>query len=309
MKTLGQIAELGTLGKPVCLAIGMFDGVHRGHQALVAAMQKLALEEGAEPVVVTFDPHPGKVLRPGSGMQLLTSTRQKLSHLERYGVPTALVIHFDEQFAATAPEEFIASLCRGSCGVRWIAVGHRWEFGCKRSGNVALLERLGAELGFRVLELPPVTEDGDLVSSTRIRQAIRDGNLAQARLLLGHQFSVMGQVVPGDQIGRTIGFPTANILPEGEMVPPDGVYAGGCQIGGQSYAVAVNIGVRPTMGQSERRVEAHIIGFTGELYGTDLELEFYRAIRGEKRFATLEDLKRQIAEDTVEAVRIFEAKE
>ncbi len=302
VRVLRDIRELSDLGAPACLAIGVFDGVHRGHQALIRAVQEAARDRSSLPVVVTFEPHPLKVLRPDNAPDILTSLDHKLMLLERLGARHVLVITFDEVFSRTPPEAFIRSLVAACRPLRLVGVGFRWEFGHRRAGNVSLLEHLGDEHGFDVLELPPVTEDHDHISSTRVRQAITDGNLEQAARLLGRPFSVFGPVIHGEALGREIGFPTANIDVEGEKLPPDGVYAGTCEIGGATHPVALNIGTRPTVGGAGIRVEAHIIGFSGELYGQRLEIPLLRFLRPETRFPDLPALKTQIARD-VEAAR------
>lgn len=302
VNVLRDIRQLSDLGAPACLAIGVFDGVHRGHRALIRAVQEAARDRAALPVVVTFEPHPLKVLRPDNAPDILTSLDHKLMLLERLGARHVLVIKFDDAFSRTPPEAFIRSLVAACRPLRLVGVGFRWEFGHRRAGNVSLLEHLGDEHGFDVLELPPVTEDHDHISSTRVRQAITDGNLEQAARLLGRPFSVFGPVIHGEGLGQEIGFPTANIDVEGEKLPPDGVYAGTCEIGGATHPVALNIGTRPTVGGTGLRVEAHIIGFSGKLYGQRLEIPLLRFLRPETRFPDLASLKAQIARD-VEATK------
>ncbi|HPA19162.1 MAG TPA: bifunctional riboflavin kinase/FAD synthetase [Verrucomicrobiae bacterium] len=302
MNILYDIGDLAGIGGPACLAIGVFDGVHRGHQALIRAVQDAARQRSALPVVVTFEPHPLKVLRPDNAPAILTSLDHKLVLLGRLGAKHVLVIRFDEAFSRTPPEDFIRSLVAACQPLRLIGVGFRWEFGHRRAGNVSLIEHLGTECDFDVLELPPVTEDHDHISSTRVRQAITDGNLEQAARLLGRPFSIFGAVVHGEHLGHQLGFPTANLDVEGEKLPPDGVYAGTCDIGGQTHPVAINIGTRPTLGGTERRVEAHIIGFDGDLYGQRIEVPLLKFLRPETRFDNLDALRAQIARD-VEATK------
>lgn len=301
MKVLRDIGQLATIGGPACLAIGVFDGVHRGHQALIAAVQEAARRRDALPVVVTFEPHPLKVLRPDNAPAILTSLDHKLLLLERTGVQHVLVIPFDEAFSRTPPEAFIRDLVAACRPLRLIGVGFRWEFGHRRAGNVSLIEHLGTQHGFDVLELAPVTEDHDHISSTRVRQAITDGNLDQAQRLLGRPFSVFGRVVHGEHLGQQLGFPTANLDVEGEKLPPDGVYAGTYEAGGRTHPAAVNIGNRPTVDGRERRVEAHVIDFSEDLYGRHIEIPLLRFLRPEKRFPDLASLKAQIARDVEEA--------
>ncbi|MEZ5405420.1 MAG: bifunctional riboflavin kinase/FAD synthetase [Verrucomicrobiia bacterium] len=284
MKTLHAISELASLQKPLCLAIGVFDGVHRGHQTLIAAVKKEALIRQTLDVIVTFNPHPLKVLRPEAAPQLLTSTRHKLHILESLKVSTTLIIPFNLTFSQTLPEDFIQQLVEASPSLKLIGIGHRWEFGYQRMGNAKLLEKLGQRHHFDVLELPPVIEDNETISSTRIRQAVRDGNLDQAALLLGRPFSIFGKVVKGQGVGQQLQFPTANLDFEGEKLPPFGVYAARCQVQNQTYQAAVNIGIRPTFNSNTPTVEAYLLNFTGNLYGKDIEIFLLKKIRDEKNF-------------------------
>lgn len=305
METLYTIAELESLKKALCLAIGVFDGVHRGHQALIAAVKKEALTRQALDVIVTFDPHPLKILRPEAAPQLLTSTRHKLRILESLNVSATLVIPFNLAFSQTLPEDFIQKLVNASPSLKLIGIGHRWEFGYQRTGNAALLEKLGQRYHFDVLELPPVIEDNETISSTRIRQAVRDGNLDQATLLLGRPFSLFGKVVKGQGLGQQLQFPTANLDFEGEKLPPFGVYAARCEIQNQTYQAAVNIGIRPTFQSTTPTVEAHLLDFSGDLYGKDIEIFLLKKIRDEKKFSTAEDLKQQIQKDIEQISKYF----
>jgi riboflavin kinase/FMN adenylyltransferase len=301
MQVLNSITELADLGKPACLAIGVFDGVHRGHQALVNKLREAAGRLRATPVAVTFDPHPLQVLHPGGAPAVLTPTAHKLRLLERYGIEHTLVIPFTPAFATTPADVFIRELFACAKPLHVIAVGHRWEFGHRRSGNVALLEALGLQLGFDVIELEPVLEDSEPISSTRVRQAVGDGNLAHAAALLGRAYSVFGPVVPGDGLGRQIGIPTANIDTGTGRFPPRGVYAGSCTHQGVTYRSVMNLGIRPTVNGTKPGLEAHLIGFQGDLYNQLLEVEFHLRLRDEARFSSLADLRAQIVRDIAAA--------
>ncbi len=307
MRQLSDIAELGDLPGPVCLALGVFDGLHRGHKALLAETRKQAKARGGSAVVLTFDPHPLKVLRPDAAPKILSSSRHKWILLARESLDAILVQRFDPPFAATPPGEFIGALVDACRPLGLVAVGQGFAFGKRRSGHVPLIEEYGRARGFDVMELPSVLEDGEPISSTRIRQAVRDGQLSQAALLLGRPFALYGEVVKGDGIGKELGFPTANIAPEGEMLPPTGVYAGRCQVGAQSWPAAVDIGTRPTVTQAgELRVEAHLIGYVGNLYGQQLEIELLERLRGEKKFTSTEELRKQIERDCQATIRACE---
>ena len=300
-----SIAQLAEIPGPVFLAIGVFDGVHLGHQAVIRRALDAAQRGGGTAVVVTFDPHPVRVLRPEQAPRLLTSTAHKLRLIRDLGVSHQLVIHFDQAFAATEPEEFIRALAAASRPLREICVGFEWSFGKGRAGNLALLDRLGAQLGFEEVGVKAVTVDDEIVSSTLIRRAIEDGNLERANRFLGRPFTILGTVVEGDKLGRTIGFPTANLSAHNEQYPPNGVYAVEVRRGTEILHGVVNIGVRPTIANAsgERVLEAHLFDFTGDLYGEDLEITFRKFLRPEQKFAGLDALKAQIARDA-EAARV-----
>jgi riboflavin kinase / FMN adenylyltransferase len=302
MTSLRDIADLATLPSPIHLAIGVFDGVHLGHRAVISHAIASAKESGGTACVVTFDPHPASVLRPDSSPSLLTSTRHKLRLLAALGVTNTLVIPFDLAFAATPPSEFISELA-GACRLRQICVGAEWTFGKGRAGNVALLRALGGERGFEITAVPSIAISGEPVSSTAIRAALRAGDLPAARAMLGRDFSVLGTVLAGNKLGRALGFPTANIRPENEQLPPNGVYVVTAECEHRELRGVANVGVRPTIAQSapERLVEVHAFDFDGELYGRTMEVRFLRFLRPEKKFGSLEELQAQIAKDSATA--------
>jgi riboflavin kinase / FMN adenylyltransferase len=304
MTTLAAITGLSALRGPVAIAAGVFDGVHLGHRAVIAQALEFAEGNGGTAVVLTFDPHPASVLRPDAAPSLITSTRHKLRILARMGVENTLVVPFTKDFAATAPPAFIEQLA-AACKLRQICVGHDWAFGKGRAGNLALLSELGAKLGFKAVGIPSVAMDGQPVSSTAIRAAIQGGDLTMAERFLGRPFSIFGTVIAGNQLGRTIGFPTANIRPESEQLPPNGVYAVGAEVGGEIVRGVANIGLRPTVetAAKERLLEVHLFDFTADLYGADLEVHFHRFIRAEQKFASFDALKLQIAIDAEAARR------
>src|SRR6266480_2950462 len=211
MDILHSIPELSRLSGPLFLAIGVFDGAHRGHQAVISTSANHAESENGTPVVVTFDPHPIKVLRPNNAPHLLTATQHKIALIRDLGVAHLLVISFDKAFAATEPEDFVQQLVTSSKSLREICVGHEWSFGKKRRGNLDLLKKLGAQWNFHVVGIAPVTVKGAVVSSTAIRQAVEAGDLAKAAEMLGRDYTILGTVVRGDNLGKKIGFPTANL--------------------------------------------------------------------------------------------------
>lgn len=306
-EVLTTISALASIRGPLHLAIGVFDGVHLGHQAVIRRALEDARSGGGTAVVVTFDPHPVRVLRPEQAPRLLTSTAHKLRLIADLGVRQQLVITFDLAFAATPPEDFIRALAAAARPLREICVGFEWSFGKGRAGNLALLERLGAELSFAEVGVPAVEIGGEIVSSTLIRRAVEAGDLVRAARFLGREFTILGTVIEGDRLGRTLGFPTANLSAHNEQYPPNGVYVVEVRRGAQQLSGVVNIGVRPTIKHSsgERLLEVHLFDFDADIYGEDLEITFRKFLRSEQKFPGLEALREQIAWDVKEARSIF----
>lgn len=292
-----RLEDLSALGEPLHLAMGVFDGVHVGHQAVIARAVAAAEREGGLAGLLTFDPHPIRVIAPGKApAALLATLDHKAEIVADLGVRLFLPLHFDADFAAMEAGEFIARLT--AAPVRTLAVGEDWRFGRNRSGDVSLLAKEAGKRGFRLEAVPPVMIDGDRVSSTRIRQAIGDGNLKAAARMLGRPYSVSGTVVPGDQLGRTLGFPTAN-LPTGDIqLPPAGVWAVLVRDqDGRLWKGVANLGTRPTVGGAEKRLEVHVFDFSGDLYGKNLDVQFVKHLRPEEKFGSLEALRLQIEQD------------
>lgn len=280
------------------VAIGVFDGVHRGHQALIARALEEAQRLRARAMVLTFDPHPVRVLRPDQAPRLLTSTLHKQQLIEKLGVEGLVLQPFDVEFAAQSPEVFIRQLAECARPLKSICVGNQWAFGKGRSGNVELLRREGASLGFEVVEIAPVQIEGETVSSTRIRQAIEAGDFATAEKCLGRPYTILGTVEHGAQLGGKIGFPTANLSAHSEQFPPNGVYAVRALVGGDSLNGVANIGIRPTVATgAARTLEVHLFDFRDDLYGRDVEVKFETKLRNEQKFESLAALKEQIRQD------------
>jgi riboflavin kinase / FMN adenylyltransferase len=305
MKIIHAANELKAGGKKVCLAIGFFDGVHLGHQQIIRQTISDARQHGAIAVVLTFDRHPNAIVAPDKVPPLIYSLPQKLRTIESLGADALLLIQFDKKFSEQTGEGFIRNLARDFGKIHSVCVGADFVFGHKRGGNVALLEKLGAGLNFSVHGLAAVSLDGEIVSSTRIRETIRAGNLDAASQMLGRTYAISGCVIEGDKLGRKLGFPTANLDATNLILPPNGVYSGCTKLKGQFYRVALNVGLRPTVatGQPQLRVEAHLLDFDGELYGEDLEIEIGEKLRDEKKFVSPEALREQIARDIAEAKR------
>jgi riboflavin kinase/FMN adenylyltransferase len=303
MEILGSIPELERLRGPVFLAIGVFDGVHRGHQAVISTSAEHARAANGTPVVVTFDPHPEKVLRPQAAPHLLSATQHKIDLIRALGVEHLLIISFDKQFAATEPENFVQKLVAYSKPLREICVGHEWSFGKNRRGNLDLLKMLGAKFSFDVVGIPPVKINGAVVSSTAIREAVENGGLAKAAEMLGREYTILGTVTRGDNLGKQIGFPTANLSAHSEQFPPNGVYAAEARIDGELRRGVINLGTRPTVsaGKSERVLEIHLFDFNRDIYGRDVEVRFLKFLRSEKKFENLDALVQQIRQDVERA--------
>nr|MBA3273097.1 riboflavin biosynthesis protein RibF [Chthoniobacterales bacterium] len=247
MQVLHSIPELAQLRGPLFLAIGVFDGVHLGHQAVISTSARHAKEENGTPVVVTFDPHPAKVLRPDKAPRLLTATQHKIALIRDLGVAHLLVVRFDAAFAATEPAAFVQQLVQHANPLREICVGHEWSFGKNRAGNLALLQKLGAQHDFNVVGIKPVTVNGTVVSSTAIRKFVEQGEFARAAEMLGREYTILGTVKQGAQLGRKLGFPTANLSAHSEQFPPNGVYAAEAKLDGAVMRGVVNLGYRPTV--------------------------------------------------------------
>jgi len=305
MELLRSIPELARLRGPLFLAIGVFDGVHRGHQAVISTSADHARVANGTPVVVTFDPHPEKVL-PEKAPHLLSATKHKIALIRALGVEHLLIITFDKQFAATEPEDFVAQLVNHSKPLREICVGHEWSFGKNRRGNLDLLKGLGAKSSFDVVGIPPVKINGAVVSSTAIRQAVEKGDLAKAAEMLGREYTILGTVTHGDNLGKKIGFPTANLSAHSEQFPPNGVYAAKAWVDGELYRGVINLGVRPTVsgGKAERVLEIYLFDFNRDIYGHDVEVHFLKFLRPEKKFENLDALVQQIRQDVQQAREI-----
>jgi riboflavin kinase / FMN adenylyltransferase len=296
--------ELKPGSRKVCLAIGVFDGTHLGHQQIIRQTLADARQHDAVALVITFDKHPNAVVAPDRVPPQIFSRSQKLRAIEALGVDALLEIPFDKNFSEKTGEVFIRELARDLGKIHSVCVGADFVFGHRRTGNVALLKTLGAELHFQVHGHAAVALDGQVVSSTRIREMIRAGDLDAASQMLGRSYAICGRVVAGDRIGQQLGFPTANLDVTNLILPPNGVYAAVTKFHGQFYRAALNVGVRPTVaaGEPQLRVEAHLLDFSGQLYGEELELEPGEKLRDEKRFGSPAELREQIARD-VGAVR------
>ncbi|MBS0539634.1 MAG: bifunctional riboflavin kinase/FAD synthetase [Proteobacteria bacterium] len=279
------------------IALGNFDGVHRGHQALIARTAEQATALGRPLVALTFEPHPRRFFVADTGPFRLTLPPAKVRLLERYGVQAVLAQRFDAAFAAVTADAFIDDVLIAGLGARHVVCGYDFTFGARRSGNVEMLRAAGARRGFGVTVLDPVMREGEIYSSTRIREALRAGMAQEATELLGHAWEIEGAVEQGDQRGRTIGFPTANVALGEHLRPRFGVYAVRALIDGTWRNGVANLGKRPTVGKLQENFEVHVFDFSGDLYGKVLRVQLVDFIRPEMKFAGLDQLKAQIAAD------------
>jgi riboflavin kinase/FMN adenylyltransferase len=303
MQRLDKIEDIAALEGPLFLAFGVFDGVHIGHRAVIGRAVDGARSVGGISGVVTFEPHPIRVLAPEKApRRLLASVEHKQEILGELGVDVLVVVPFNPEFARTEPAEFVGALNKAAKDLRMLAVGEDWKFGRGRGGDVSFLRREGARHGFDVVAVPPVMMDGERVSSTRIRQAIRDGNMEAAARMLGRRDSVVGKVVEGRRLGHTIGFPTVNLAIGEEQMPPDGVWTVRVKAANQWHPGVANLGRRPTVGGDLRTLEAHLLDFSGNLYGKTIEVEFGQKLRNEQKFSSIKELRQQIHQD-IEAAR------
>ncbi|MGD0017338.1 MAG: bifunctional riboflavin kinase/FAD synthetase [Verrucomicrobiia bacterium] len=307
MRIVRTFEDLSTVVHDACVAIGVFDGVHLGHQRVIAEACADARAAGGASVVLTFDPHPMRVLHTEKAPPLLTSTPHKLRLLERLNVDICLLLTFDIPFSEQPPEQFIESLAKHTNHLREICVGTRFRFGHNRTGDVRLIKKLALVHGYLAKEIASVKLGEETISSTAVRQHVLHGRLDRATAMLGRPFSILGAVEPGDARGRQLGYPTANLNPSNEVLPPNGVYAVRALVGQESFDGVVNIGIRPTFESHDHRsfVELHVFDLARDLYGHDVEVSFIDKLRDERKFDSADALKRQIAADIAEARRIL----
>ena len=321
MKLGSKLTCLRGQRRPILLATGFFDGVHRGHQAIILKIVRAARRERGAAWVMTFDTHPLKVLNPQAAPRLLTSTPHKLRLLKALGVQGCVVIPFTRALARREPKAFIAMLERAAPALHQIVIGRNWTFGRQGRGTPAMLKAMAPCLGFKVTIIPPVRWHGKVISSTRIRAAVLAGRLEETAGMLGRPFSLLGTVVHGRGLGRKLGIPTANLDPHNEVVPPDGVYIVQAHWDGTNYPGIVNLGVRPTASahcpagsalRAQRAspppahvLELHLFGLRRNLYGKVIEITFLKKLRRERVFKSLDALQHRIREDIERAQAWF----
>jgi riboflavin kinase / FMN adenylyltransferase len=299
--------ENADIARPTVLTLGVFDGLHLGHQFIMKTVVDRARAIGAMPTVITFEPHPRAVLHPESAPPLLQTFDQKIEALGLLGIEQTIVIHFDQAFSEIRAEDFLRDFVVERLQAREIYLGRGFYFGHNREGNIELLRKISNRLGFIADEVPEVQIRGERVSSSRIRELILQGRINLARRMLGRPYGVEGPVVRGAERGVKLGFPTANIHPHNRVIPRGGVYVTGALIEGHWRRSVTNIGTRPTFGDHlESSVETHVIGWSGNLYGNVVRVRFLHRLRDEKKFGSIDELKNQIGRDVARAQRYFE---
>jgi riboflavin kinase/FMN adenylyltransferase len=303
----GPSAPLPIGPKGTVVTVGSFDGVHLGHQAVLAEVARRAAAAGRASVLVTFEPHPLAVINPQAAPPLLTTGPERREILALSPIDYALFLRFDRALARLSPEQFVQDVLRARCGMQDLVFGYDHGFGRNRSGDVETLRRLGAELGFAVDAVPAADVEGEPVSSGRIRRAVAGGDLRTAARLLGRPYTVSGRVSAGERRGRILGIPTINLgeIPAEKLLPPDGVYAVWVEWRGGRASGMMNQGPRPTFGEGGRVLEAHLFGFEGDLYGEWVRLEWVERLRDVRRFAGVEQLQEQLGRDRARAEAIL----
>jgi len=292
-----SVSEIKEKLRHPAVTIGNFDGVHLGHREIFRRVRELARAAGGVSVVITFVPHPLQVLSPGTGVKLITSPREKESLIEASGIDYLLEIPFDATFAAISAQEFVEQILVAAIGMEQLVVGYDYAFGRGREGDLPLLRKLGGCFGYSVELLPPITNGSTVYSSTKVRHLVREGDLKGVVSILGRHFCLTGTVVHGQHRGRGLGYPTANLDTDEELLPAAGVYAVKVRVGAELYDGACNIGTNPTFANERLTLEVFLFDFTGDLYGREVSVFFIDRLRGEERFSDLEALKAAIAAD------------
>lgn len=307
MKLIRDLEQYQPSG-PLCLALGNFDGVHLGHQQLIKACVDYARNNQGTAAAYIFDPHPARIIKPAAAPKLLVTPQRKAELLEALGLDLLIYAAFTPQVAQSSPQDFVKQILVDQLHVRQVVVGFNYSFGYRGAGTPEMLKELGNQYGFNTVIIEPVEVNGQIVSSSAIRQALEQGEIEKATEMLGSYPVLSGQVVKGEQRGSKIGFPTANLHVDQEMtIPANGVYAALANIDGVAVKAVVNIGRKPTFHEEfPTTVEAHLIDFNGDIYGREMRLTFFKKIRDERKFSSIEELTAQIGRDREEAARIIE---
>jgi riboflavin kinase/FMN adenylyltransferase len=293
----GWIARFGDSGEATVVAIGNFDGVHLGHQKILRGVLRRARGEGLMASVLTFYPHPARVLRPAEAPALLMTLEQRLATIEAIGLDAALVMRFDEQLARLEPGEFVRRILKYTMNAQAVLVGENFRFGHRQAGDAKQLGQIGSDLSLEVEIVPSVVAAGVVVSSTAVRSALRQGNVEEARRMLGRPFALEGEIRPGTGQGRKLVVPTLNLWTEQELKPKNGVYATEAIVEGKSYRAATNVGVRPTFDGGSVTIESHLFDFQEDLSSGRMEVRFWKRLRDERKFSGPEALREQVFKD------------
>lgn len=306
MKVFRHIDELPAFQNAV-LTIGTFDGVHIGHKKIISRIREIAQEENGESILLTFDPHPRIVLSNDDSVRLLTTLTEKTELLGANGIDNLVVAKFSRSFSEMTPEEYITDFLYKRFQPNVVVIGYDHKFGKNRAGDINFIKEKGDELGFRVEEIPKQQVDEIAVSSTKIRNALQEGDITQANSLLGHSYTIQGTVVRGDGIGRQLGYPTANLQVEDsyKLIPNDGVYAVKVHHKETTYNGMLSIGIRPTFNGKMRTIEVNIFDFDKDIYGQNITLSFVERIRPEVEFANADELIKKMDEDKQSALAIL----
>jgi riboflavin kinase / FMN adenylyltransferase len=308
MNAIYDLESLNSQLKNPVLTIGNFDGVHRGHLALFDLVKNRARAIGGQSVVMTFDPHPVKIIKKGNGPAIITPTEIKLCLIKKAGIDVIICVPFTQQFASIPAEDFVREILVKRIGVKEVVVGYDYTFGRGRTGNLELLRKLGDELGFKVHLVGPIHIDHTRVSSTNIRSLVGEGNLTDAKRLLGRDYQIWGTVVKGaNRGGRLLGFPTANIVPADELVPKQGVYVVTVEMDDKVYGGVTNVGFNPTFGDNKLSIETFILDFSQDIVGKKIKIRFLQRLRDEKTFGSVRELTDQIALDVQDARKVLSA--
>ena len=306
MKIYRNLAEITEPFPNACVTIGNFDGVHFGHQRLFDVVEQRAYHSRGTSIAITFNPHPLQVLRPG-GIKLISTCEQKIELIAMSGIDVLIIIPFNREFAATPAVRFVDEILIQRIGVKQLFVGYDYAFGKGRTGDISFLRQQGEEKGFSVTVIDPYYEDGVLISSTKVRELVAAGRMAETKKLLGRHYQIRGEVQRGKQRGgKEIGFPTANLhIDEEDLIPKYGVYV--CQVicDGKCYGGVINIGFNPTFSEKKLIAETHIFDFNQDIYGKPIKVNLLQFLRDEKKFAGIQDLASQIARDVIQAKEVL----
>ncbi len=292
--------------KASVVTIGNFDGVHRGHAEIFAHLRQRSIDRGFPSVVVTFEPHPLKILAPDSAPSLITTFAQKTALVAESGMDYLVVVPFSKEFSRVSATDFVRGILCTSLGMRHIIIGHDYAFGRNREGNFNTLESLGGQNGFTLEDLPPIGENGVVFSSSLVRSAVADGDMESATRILGRYYQICGTVVHGREIGQTLGFPTANIATSNELLPSDGVYAVMVKIDDQWVKGACSIGINPTFGANTRTIEVFLLDYSSQIYDHEITVHFVQRLRSVQRFSDAVALKNAISQDVANTRSILE---